>query len=48
MRENVPLNVSVVSEGIWNQYQGWLLLVLLAAGLAVLLLGKRQDVQKAI
>ena len=50
MRENVPLNVSVVSEGIWNQYQGWLLWVLLAAaaGLAVLLLGKRQDVQKAI
>ena len=50
MRENVPLNVRVVSEGIWNQYQGWLLLVLLAAaaGLAVLLLGKRRDVQKAI
>lgn len=48
MERNKPSNVSFAEEGIWSQYQGWLLLAALAAagGLAVLLLGRRADAKR--
>ena len=50
MERKRPSSVFLAEEGLWNRYQGWLLLAALAAavGLTVLMLGKRADTKREI
>ena len=50
MERKRPSSVFLAEEGLWNRYQGWLLLATLAAavGLTVLMLGKWADTKREI